>query len=133
MSDNEFDYGMSYFGYYKNTPSKRLVAPGYVYVVQNKDNGVYKIGRTMNWTRRYKSHIYAAQALGYTPNLEPLLLYKTEDHKLEEAILHTIVQHKRLLTETYNLDDTDIGHLKEHADVLEDLLEPNTVRWEDAF
>lgn len=83
---------------------------GYVYILLHKETSLYKIGRTINKSRRFKE-------LDVGVSTELLNCFRVFNHKLVEKKCHSIFKKKRLpQTEYFNLDKEDLEKLFEYLD-----------------
>jgi hypothetical protein len=74
------------------------------YIIKDKSTGFYKIGKTVNFKRRF-------QTLSTSNiNLQQTLIIFGD----EEKYLHQIYSNKRIKLEWYNLNQRDIDDIKEY-------------------
>jgi hypothetical protein len=74
------------------------------YIIKDKSSGLYKIGKTVNFKRRF-------QTLSTSNiNLQQILIIFGD----EEKYLHQIYSNKHIKLEWYNLNQRDIDDIKEY-------------------
>ena len=85
-----------------------LKSPGYVYLIADKTNNTYKIGRTNNLTRRFRSIKTG------NPNKLDLVAYAICNNTVEaEKKVHNLYGYRRRKgKEWFDLNEQEISNLK---------------------
>ncbi len=78
---------------------------GYVYVLDLKSDGLYKIGRAANPKARLSS------LRGSAPFAETVMLYRCEDCHSAERLLHGLFSEKRVARECFVLEGDDFERI----------------------
>lgn len=87
----------------KDIPSYRK---GFVYVIYDKINNLYKIGRYSKWqTIKNRLSVIRSSNPG---ELELVYLVKSEDYKNEEKLIHRFFKDKRFKGEWFDLTEDDL-------------------------
>lgn len=81
--------------------------PTEIYVMIDKSNGYYKIGRSKNADRREKT------LQSEKPTIE--LMFKFGGVKGDEKILHEMFKEKRIRGEWFDLNGSDLINIKEYS------------------
>ena len=85
---------------------------GYIYLIYDEGNDVYKIGVTRN---PVQSRIKKMQT-GNPTQLRLILLYKCEYPFRLETMLHNIYKNKKVMNEWFELTDNDVIGFKNICD-----------------
>lgn len=94
--------------YYEDIPPvKRSMLKTYIYLIYDRGNGLYKIGRSINPATREKT------LQSEKPNLQLIWISSLTDKK-NEKILHDLFKSKRVRGEWFRLSKPDIEIIKDY-------------------